>query len=77
MFLQNSGFLFSLDVFSIYVNQVVFKSHFVSSYFSLCTVFKNAFMDFPGIPVVKNLLDNAGNMGSIPGLGRSHMPQSI
>ena len=30
---------------------------------------------FPGGPVVKNLSANAGNMGSIPGLGRSHMPQ--
>ena len=26
-------------------------------------------MDFPGGPMVKN----AGDMGSIPGLGRSHM----
>ena len=31
---------------------------------------------FPGGAVVKNLPDNAGDMGSIPGLGRSHMPQS-
>ena len=30
--------------------------------------------DFPGDPVVKNLPANAGNTGSIPGLGRSHMP---
>ena len=27
---------------------------------------------FPGGSVVKNLLINAGDMGSIPGLGRSH-----
>ena len=33
--------------------------------------------DFPGGAVVKNLPANAGNMGSIPGLGRSHMPRSI
>jgi len=32
--------------------------------------------DFPGGPVVKNLLANAGDMGSIPGPGRSHMPWS-
>ena len=32
--------------------------------------------DFPGGTVVKNLPANAGGMGSIPGLGRSHMPQS-
>ena len=31
--------------------------------------------DFPGGPVVKNLPVNAGGMGLIPGLGRSHMPQ--
>ena len=28
---------------------------------------------FPGSPVVKNLPANAGDMGSIPGLGRFHM----
>ena len=32
--------------------------------------------DFPGGAVVGNLPANAGDMGSIPGLGRSHMPQS-
>ena len=32
--------------------------------------------DFPGGLVVKNLPANAGDMGSIPGPGRSHMPQS-
>ena len=29
---------------------------------------------FPGDSVVKNLPVNAGYMGSIPDLGRSHMP---
>ena len=32
--------------------------------------------DFPFGPVVKNLPVNAGDMGSISGPGRSHMPQS-
>ena len=32
--------------------------------------------DFPGDPVVKNPPANAGNRGSMPGPGRSHMPQS-
>ena len=32
--------------------------------------------DFPGGAVVKNPPANAGHMGSIPGPGRSHMPQS-
>ena len=31
---------------------------------------------FPGGAVVKNTPANAGDMGLIPGLGRSHMPQS-
>ena len=31
---------------------------------------------FPGGEVVENLPANAGDMGSSPGLGRSHMPQS-
>ena len=31
---------------------------------------------FPGGTVVKNLPANAGDMGSIPGPGRSHMPWS-
>ena len=32
--------------------------------------------DFPGDAVVKNLPANAGDTGSSPGPGRSHMPQS-
>ena len=31
---------------------------------------------FPGDAVVENLPANAGDMGSSPGLGGSHMPQS-
>ena len=31
---------------------------------------------FPAGTVVENLPANAGDMGSSPGLGRSHMPQS-
>ena len=31
---------------------------------------------FPGGSVVKNLPAKAGDMGSIPGLGRPRMPQS-
>ena len=33
--------------------------------------------EFPGGGVDKNPPANAGDMGSIPGLGGSHMPQSI
>ena len=32
--------------------------------------------DFPGGAVVKNPPANAGDTGSSPGLGRSHMPRS-
>ena len=32
--------------------------------------------DFPGGTVVKNPPANAGDMGSSPGPGRSHMPRS-
>ena len=34
------------------------------------------FRGFPGGAVVKNLPANAGDTGSSPGLGRSHIPQS-
>ena len=33
-------------------------------------------MDFPGSAVVKNPPANAGDTGSSPGLGRSHVPRS-
>ena len=36
---------------------------------------ENVAEDFPGGLVVKNLPVNAGVVGSIPGLRRSHMPQ--
>ena len=36
--------------------------------------FKELYRDFLGCTVVKNPPANAGDMGSIPGLGRSHMP---
>ena len=40
------------------------------------TFWKLYFWDFPGGSVVKNLPANAGDTGSIPGPGRSHMPRS-
>ena len=36
----------------------------------------NNFQDLPGGPVVKNLPANAGDTGSVPRLGRSHVPRS-
>ena len=37
---------------------------------------KNILLGFPGGAVVENLPANAGDTGSSPGLGRSHMPRS-
>ena len=46
-------------------------------YLSLATChFKNVMWDFPGGAAVKNLPAIAGDMGSIPCPGRSHMPRS-
>ena len=38
--------------------------------------FKKHLQGFPGGAVVENLPANAGDTGSNPGLGRSHMPWS-
>ena len=38
--------------------------------------FKTHLRGFPGGAVVENLPANAGDTGSSPGLGRSHMPRS-
>ena len=37
---------------------------------------KKCQLGFPGGAVVENLPANAGDTGSSPGLGRSHMPRS-
>ena len=37
---------------------------------------RNGSQDFPGGTVVKSLTANAGDTGSSPGLGGSHMPRS-
>ena len=37
---------------------------------------KTPVLGFPGGAVVENLPANAGDMGSSPGLGGSHMPRS-
>ena len=43
-----------------------------------CNYWKSKYRnwDFPGGAVVKNLPAKAGDTGSSPGPGRSHMPQS-
>ena len=47
--------------------------HFGQNQFSI----KGAAVGFPGGAVVENLPANAGDTGSSPGLGRSHMPWKI
>ena len=61
-------------------------NHAVYSIFQFCKHLKivgiisilpqNCFGGLPGVAVVKNLPANAGDMGSSPGPGRSHMLQS-
>ena len=41
-----------------------------------CQRIRNGVRGFPGGAVVENLPANAGDTGSSPGLGRSHMPRS-
>ena len=45
-------------------------------YFEEFVNYKTIFRGFPGGAVVENLPANAGDTGSSPGLGRSHMPRS-
>ena len=50
---------------------------FIISLDILCTcTLKNEAEGFPGGAVVENLPANVGDVGSSPGLGRSHMPRS-
>ena len=56
-------------------------SFFVHGFLSSLSMFKMVdlkflFRDLPGGTVVKNPPANAGDMGSSPGPGRSHMPRS-
>ena len=44
--------------------------------FGQCYILKTQGLGFPGGTVVENLPANAGDTGSSPGLGRSHMPRS-
>ena len=39
-------------------------------------IYKRKYRGFPGGAVVENPPANAGDTGSSPGLGRSHMPRS-
>ena len=55
------------------------KFHTTLNYFTIKLILKRKKerkKGFPGGSVVKNSPANAGDMGLIPGLGGSHMPQS-
>ena len=48
----------------------------VSNHYSILISFKITMEGFPGGAVVKNPPANAGDTGSSPGLGSSHLPRS-
>ena len=60
-----------------------FHKYLLTSYYVPGTLISAGYMemkkmdkvDFPGGAVVKNLPANAGDTGSSPGPGRSHMPR--
>ena len=51
------------------------KDHSLTSSIKLVNLQKTNEEDFPSGPVVKNPPAHVGDTGSIPGLGRSHMPR--
>ena len=52
------------------------KKHVSHAIIRLLNIYKRIVKGFPGGAVVENLPANAGDTGSSPGLGRSHMPRS-
>ena len=59
------------------LEKISVRGFLVSNLPSFCSVCKKSTLgDFPGGAVVKNPPANAGDTGSSPGPGRSHMPQS-
>ena len=53
---------------------LVFEEHLCG--FKFFPIKNNATVGFPGGAVVENLPANAGDTGSSPGLGGSHMPRN-
>ena len=57
--------------------EILFKYHSIPYFLSVVRDLKITWiLGFPGGTEVKNPPANAGDMGSIPGPGRSHMPRS-
>ena len=66
-----------LILYMVYCWAYHIQLYFVYSLLLDCEFLKNILLwDFPGGAVVENLPANAGDTGSSPGLGRSHMPRS-
>ena len=59
----------------IFTNDILIVINIYSGKFASTTL-KLQKKGFPGGAVVENLPANAGDAGSSPGLGRSHMPRS-
>ena len=55
-------------------SQSISKPNFITGIYT--GLLENTHWGFPGGAVVENLPANAGDTGSIPGPGRSHMPRS-
>ena len=53
-----------------------FRCEFPQLLYSIQTTIRISLAGFPGGAVVENLPANAGDTGSSPGLGKSHMPRS-
>ena len=52
------------------------ESYQTKKYYQIKSKLRRIIQGFPGGAVVENLPANAGDTGSSPGLGRSHMPWS-
>ena len=66
--------LFGLE--AIYINKIQITPSTKEKMHTFLYIKSKNFWDFPGGAVVKNQPANAEDTGSIPGLGRSHMPRS-
>ena len=72
------GCLLVLELLMVFIFSFLLYSHFLN-FLYVITYLKNKNKWIPGFPggaVVKNPPANAGDTGSSPGPGRSHMPRS-
>ena len=74
MFFYSTDIRLSICIVLQVANEIKFLKE--AFYFKRWGGYRNICPGTPGGPVVKNPPANAENMGSVPGLGRSHMPGS-